>query len=59
MNEALVRRLQGIQDSRGKVGIYSRGKNIYKGGSSSAHKGGGVQFGRPKNGAIERRMRRG
>jgi hypothetical protein len=38
---------QGIQDSRGPIGIFSRGNPIYNGGSASAHNGGGPQFGRP------------
>lgn len=58
MNEALLRRLMGIKDARGKVGIYSRGKNVYRGGSNAAHAGGGVQYGRPTNEALARRVRR-
>lgn len=45
--QALERRLSGVQDHRSMVGILSRGKNIYNGGSSAAHRGGGPQFGRP------------
>lgn len=37
-------------DPRGKQGIYSRGMNVYNGGSNSAHSGGGPQFGRPRTG---------
>ena len=58
VNSDLVRRLSGVKDSRGKIGIFSRGANIYNGGSKAAHKGGGVQYGRPRKEAIERRMRR-
>jgi hypothetical protein len=58
MNADLMRRLSGVKDSRGKIGIFSRGANIYNGGSKAAHQGGGVQFGRPRKEAIERRMRR-
>lgn len=58
MNEALIRRLQGQKDARGKVGMFSRGKNIYKGGTPNAHAGGGVTFGRPPVGAMSRRLRR-
>lgn len=58
MNTALLRRLSGVKDSRGKIGMFSRGKNVYNGVSSAAHKGGGIQFGRPKKAALERRMRR-
>lgn len=58
MNGSLLRRLSGEKDSRGKIGIFSRGKNIYRGGSRSAHSGGGIQYGRPKKEALERRMRR-
>lgn len=45
---AIKRRLSGVQDARSMVGILGRGKNIYPGGSSAAHRGGGPQFGRPK-----------
>lgn len=53
-----MRRLLGLKDSRGKVGIYSRGKNVYRGGTHAAHAGGGVQFGRPPKEVLARRMRR-
>ena len=56
--DALLRRLSGIKDSRGAVGIAARGKNIYRGGSRAAHSGGGIQFGRPRKGSISRRMRK-
>ena len=55
--EALLKRLAGIKDSRGPVGIYSRGANVYPRGSH-AHSGGGYQYGRPRKTAIQRRMRR-
>lgn len=58
MNNALLRRLQGIKDSRGPIGMFSRGKNIYGGVSNAAHKGGGIQYGRPRKAALERRMRK-
>lgn len=45
--EAVRRRLQGLQDSRSRIGILSRGKNIYNGTSYAAHSGGGPQYGRP------------
>lgn len=62
--EAAIRRLRkrqtnnlpGVKDSRGPVGIFSRGKNVYNGSSKAAHSGGGVQFGRPSKNAIRRRM---
>lgn len=44
---ALQRRLLGQQDSRGPVGMLSRGANVYGGASMAAHSGGGPQFGRP------------
>lgn len=47
-DEALQRRLKGQQDSRGPVGILSRGKNVYNGASTAAHSGGGQQYGRPR-----------
>ena len=37
-------------DSRSTQGILSRGKNIYNGGSNAAHRGGGPQYGRPREG---------
>lgn len=58
---ALHRRLLGQKDPRGPVGMFSRGKNIYAGGSHKAHQGGGTQFGRPRQvtqGAIQRRLKR-
>lgn len=57
MNPKLAKRLSGIKDSRSTQGIVSRGANIYKGASMSAHKGGGSQFGRPKREAVLRRLR--
>lgn len=42
-----------MKDSRGPVGILSRGKPIYNGGSNAAHMGGGPQFGRPANGSMQ------
>ena len=56
MRAAALRRLQGVKDARGPVGIKARGKNVYNGGSRAAHSGGGVQFGRPSKNAIRRRM---
>lgn len=50
MNDNMLKRLQGIQDSRGMQGILSRGQNIYNSGSFAAQKGGGPQFGRPVGG---------
>lgn len=47
MNDAIQRRLTGQPDARGPAGIMSRGSNVYNGGSSAAHSGGGPQFGRP------------
>lgn len=48
-------RLNGIQDSRGPKGILSRGKNVYNGGTSAAHSGGGPQFGRPRKPVFSNR----
>lgn len=53
-----MRRLMGLKDARGKVGMYSRGKNVYRGGTHAAHAGGGVRYGRPPKEALARRMRR-
>lgn len=57
----------GVKDPRGIQGIFSRGANVYNGGTSSAHSGGGKQFGRPRKvtpnqlrrAAISRRLNRG
>ena len=57
MNPALLKRLRGFKDSRSKRAILSRGANVYKGVSMSAHRGGGQQFGRPRRDAVLRRMR--
>lgn len=60
---AAQRRLLGQKDPRGPVGMFGRGKNIYAGGSTAAHSGGGYQFGRPKGSrdsykrAAQRRVR--
>lgn len=53
----LLDKLLGLDDSRSTRGILSRGANVYKGGSASAHKGGGAQYGRPSKNAIQRRLR--
>jgi len=45
---ALQKRLQGMADSRGLQGMFSRGANVYNGGSSAATVGGGPQFGPPQ-----------
>lgn len=47
-----ARRLSGEQDSRGPKGIFSRGKNVYNGGTGAAHSGGGPQFGRPRKSVL-------
>lgn len=49
MDPQLLKKLMGFQDSRGPVGMYSRGTNVYNGTTNSAHIGGGAQFGRPPN----------
>jgi len=46
--EAVRRRLQGLIEPRGSRGTLSRGRTIYKGGMTNAHRGGGYQFGRPR-----------
>lgn len=45
--DAVRRRLQGIVDPRGTVGILSRGKNVYMGGLPHARSGGGPGIGHP------------
>lgn len=52
-DQKAIDNLRGIKDSRGPIGILSRGKNIYNGGSTAAHSGGGPQFGRPANGSMQ------
>jgi hypothetical protein len=56
VNDSILKRVYGLVDARSRQGIYSRGKNVYRGGSAQAHKGGGKQFGRPKKSAIARRI---
>lgn len=54
-----IQTLQGLQDSRGPVGIMSRGKNVYNGASQAAQSGGGMQYGRypyAQQQAIRRRL---
>lgn len=46
--DAVKRRLLGTVDPRGTAGILSRGRNVYPGGATAAHRGGGLQYGRPK-----------
>lgn len=61
MREAAQRRLMGLQDSRSKKGIMSRGKNIYKGASAAPNNQKGKQL-TPHNvqqkQAAEQRKRR-
>lgn len=48
MRELLLKRLRGQQDARGPVGQFSRGSNVYAGGSNAAQQGGGnPNVGRP------------
>lgn len=45
--EEVAKRMQGLKDSRGPVGMLARGKNMYPGGNN-AHSGpGGPDMGRP------------
>lgn len=44
--EGVLKRLQGIKDSRGPVGQFARGNNMYPGGAQ-ARTGGGPDIGRP------------
>jgi hypothetical protein len=47
--ESILKRiqvLQGMKDSRGPQGIFSRGANVYNAGSLAAQRGGGIQYGR-------------
>jgi hypothetical protein len=55
---ALQRKLMGVPDARGPVGILSRGANVYRGTSLHAHSGGGPQYGRPRKAAAMRRFGR-
>ncbi len=50
------KRMSGIKDPRGRVGIFARGKVVYGGGSTAAHHKTGYGMGRPPNGALSRRM---
>lgn len=53
-----IKILQGHHDARSLRGRMARGNNVYKGTSQAAHRGGGIQFGRPKKAAISRRLNR-
>ncbi len=46
--QALMKKMQGITDSRGMLGQFSRGNNVYNGGMPNAQSGGGAQFGPPQ-----------
>lgn len=55
MNALLMKRLRGQQDSRGAVGQFSRGNNIYPGGSNAAQQGtGNPNIGRPATNGVVR-----
>lgn len=41
-----VQTLNGLKDPRSTEGIFSRGANVYNGGSLAAQRGGGLQYGR-------------
>lgn len=45
--EEIMKRLQGIKDSRGPVGMFARGKNMYPGGNAAQEGPGGPDMGRP------------
>ncbi len=51
-NNDYVKRILGQDDPRSMVGKLARGSNVYNGGSSAAHSGGGLQYGRPKKNPI-------
>lgn len=57
--EKLQKVLQGHKDSRSLRGRITRGNNVYRGASLAAHRGGGIQFGRPSKAAIKRRLGKG
>jgi len=46
--QALMKKMQGMVDSRGMLGQFSRGNNVYSGGLPNAQAGGGAQFGPPQ-----------
>lgn len=58
--EAILKRiqmLQGMKDSRGPQGIYSRGANVYNAGSLAAQRGGGLQYSQAaKRRAAQRKL---
>ena len=43
----VAKRMQGLKDSRGTVGIMARGKNMYPGGNAAQSGPGGPDMGRP------------
>lgn len=51
-----IKRMSGVKDPRGRIGIFARGKNVYNGGSMAAHHKKGYGMGRPPKAAIRRRM---
>lgn len=45
--EEVAKRMQGLKDSRGPVGIMARGKNMYPAGNNAQSGPGGPDMGRP------------
>jgi len=45
--EAVMKMLQGLKDSRGPVGMLARGKNMYPAGNNAQSGPGGPDMGRP------------
>lgn len=56
--DALRRRMTGVQDPRSSVGEFSRGSNIYNGGSNAAQRG-GPNIGRPRKANDPNQMQLG
>jgi hypothetical protein len=56
-NDGVMKALMGIQNANSMRAMFSRGKNVYPGGSNAAQSGpGGLQMGRPSNNAVRRRI---
>jgi hypothetical protein len=45
--EEVAKRMQGLKDSRGPVGMLARGKNMYPAGNNAQSGPGGPDMGRP------------
>lgn len=53
--EEVAKRMQGLKDSRGPVGMLARGKNMYPAGNNAQSGPGGPDMGRPPDPGLANR----